>query len=157
MQMPRDPLTQAYPAAVAIELLGCEQVADIVDRSPSTIRDWADPNRPACPNQMQMLAIDLRCLEKYGAAPFSEWFRVGAVYKTSGPQEPVAKQTLKIGVALGKLQALLHDSYDAGKTNTQQREEIYQAYSDLRRVVDNLEASFARVEKLQISRSRNHG
>jgi len=147
MQMPRDPLSEAYPAAQVIEILTAEGAAEVVDRSPSTIRDWADSNLDACPNARQIKALDRACVQKKGVAPFADWARRCKLEEKAAESGGFLSNLLKVGAAFGKLSTAAQEVDGVAKLNAAQRESITRVYGEFRQTSVDLESCITRMQK----------
>ena len=72
---PREPKTFVWAISLVREKLSDKVCAEVVDRSTSLIRKWADPDHPALPNLEQALALDLAFANAgHGKPPILETF-----------------------------------------------------------------------------------
>ena len=139
MHLARDPLSPAYPAARAIEILTAEEAANVVDRSPWTLRAWADPTREACPNQTQGRELDRACMAKAQVAPFAEWYRSSKLIERQDTDTSLLERVLEVGANFGLLQRAAKNVGQVDKLSPNQKDELYAAYREFREATTQVE------------------
>jgi len=151
MQLPRDPMSPAFPAARAIEILTAEGAADVVDRSPSTIRAWADPTREACPNQNQARELDKACMATVQEAPFAEWYRRCKLVERDVGDLKLFDRLLDIGATFGLLQRAARELGGVEKLSSNQKSELCAAYQQFRDSATQMESTIVRMQPRQVA------
>ncbi len=89
-------------------LLGEETCAEIVDRSPSLIRKWSDPDHPSRPNLQQALALDVAFVEAgYGDPPILSMYQQrlarAVTIESKRPPIDVVLAALSVQAAVGDI------------------------------------------------------
>ena len=87
--------------------LGEEKCAEIVDRSSSLIRKWADPDHPSRPNLPQALALDIAYIEAgYGDPPILALYQQRLARALEGDAK---KPHIDVALAALSVQAVVGD------------------------------------------------
>ncbi len=148
LQMPRDILCPSYPAARVIEILTADHASNIVDRSTSTVRAWADPSRPkVTPNQEQERALDKACVEKSGEAPFADWYRRSRAFDERPTEKTFLQLLLKAGAAFGNLMNEAKDIEGVEQLSPARREQLFKAYQEFRKPTNDIETTILRLQR----------
>lgn len=88
--------------------MGDEKCAELVDRSPSLIRKWSDPDHPSRPNLQQALVLDVAFVEAgHGAPPilsmYQERLARAVTIESTQPPIDVALAALSVQAAVGDI------------------------------------------------------
>lgn len=138
MMKPRDPSSNAWACARAIELIGAEVAADVIERSVSLIYQWADPDNPAQPVLWQAQRLDDYCAEVTGEAPFfTVW--------TRRRKKPVAQGRCPLALAImadrdvSELVAEIHSARQDGRFDAAERKGVNERITSIRSSLDAVE------------------
>jgi hypothetical protein len=145
---PRSNKTFAGAVTKIRSALGDERCAQVVERSPSLIRKWADPDHAAVPNVIQALALDLAYVEaNHGKPPILELLadRIGqAMDKEQKVAVNIALAALSVQGVVGNLSEAivrsLHSSNESGENLTpRERAHILGLIERLEKEIDAIE------------------
>lgn len=118
LQRERNPLDPTSAVARAIELIGADAVADAVDRSPNTVRMWADPERDESPRHALSLLIDAACLRLTDEAPFAALYdrhREACAQTQEDPLSAGIRANESIGALLREVSEAVSSTSESGR------------------------------------------
>ena len=126
-----------------------DKCAEIVERSESLIRKWADPDDPALPNLRQCLLLDISYMRAgFGEPPIQNWYMDRLEkFVSSNPQKTadLVVSTLQAQSALGQISlAVAQFTGDGGhgnKLSSNERAVVLGMVEKLSLELDKLEQS----------------
>jgi hypothetical protein len=149
MTKSRAPYSFEDAALQILHNLGVDFAAQIVDRGPSALRKWSDPDSDGRPTLHQAVKLDSAHLVRHGSAPFLDAYRKQLESLVEGAPravEDLAVEVLDVPDAVGQLVRLVRraraaTSEGGAGLSANERAQLLKAIAETREELSHVEAA----------------